>query len=187
MKSKTILRSAMTAGLALSLAGSLYATELWLHMNVKEAKGEHVSLNIPLSTAKGMAGLLGAEAHGGKVRMGDKDMDARELRHLWQAVKDSPDANFVTVDGPEGKVRIAKSGGYLLIRADETKGHNSRVDIKIPAPVIEALISGTGDELNLEAALEALAQHGEGELMTVDDDHDTVRMWVDHSAESNGR
>ncbi|HTQ80562.1 MAG TPA: hypothetical protein VMM92_11235, partial [Thermoanaerobaculia bacterium] len=139
MKIKTSL---IAAGLALSLAGSAFAAELWLHMNVQEAKGEHVSLNLPLSAAKGMAGFFGEENRAGKVHMGDKDMDARELRRLWQAVKDSPDANFVSVDGPNGKVKIAKSGGYLLIRADDTKGHASHVDIKIPAAVIEALISG---------------------------------------------
>jgi hypothetical protein len=178
----------MTTALALSLAGSAGAADLWLHMNVHEAKGGDVVLNLPLSAATGMLGLLGDDArHPGKVRLGDKDMDARQLRRFLQSVKDSPDANFVTVDGPEGKVKIAKSGGYLLIRADDTKPKNARVDIKVPLPVIEVLLSGGGDELDLGAALEALARQGSGELMTVDDEKDTVRMWVDHSAESGRR
>ena len=186
MKIKTTL---ITAGLALALAGSAYASDLWLHLNVHEGDGGHVTLNFPLSTALGMASLVANDDHhpgrAGKVRVGDKDMDARELRRFWQAVKNSPDANFVTVDGPDGKVRIAKSGGYLVIHADDSKSHKSRVDIKVPTSVVEALLSGGGDELNLQAGLEALSRQGEGELMTIDDEHDTVRMWVDHSSESS--
>src|SRR5262249_25415806 len=125
--------------------------------------------------------------HPGKVRVGDKDMDARELRRFWQAVKDSPDAEFVTVNAPDSKVRVAKSGGYLLIRADETKEHGSRVDIKVPTQVIEALLSGGGDELDLKAGLEALARQGVGDLVTIEGDHDSVRMWVDHSPEAGRR
>jgi len=184
MKLKTTL---LTAGLALALAGTAAASDLWLHMNVNEGKGGQVNLNFPLSTAIGMAGRVADDDHHGKVRVGSKDMDARELRRFWQAVKDSPDAEFVTVDGPDGKVRIAKSGGYLLIRANDTKSHGSRVDIKVPTAVIEALLSGGGDDLDLKAGLEALARQGVGDLMTIDDDHDSVRMWVDHSPESTRR
>jgi hypothetical protein len=185
MKIRTTL---LTAGLVLALAGTAAASDLWLHMNVNEAKGGQVNLNFPLSTAMSMAGRVADDAgHPGKVRVGDKDMDAKELRRFWQAVKDSPDADFVTVDGPDGKVRIAKSGGYLLIRANDTKGHGSRVDIKVPTPVIEALLSGGGDELDLKAGLEALARQGVGDLMTIDGDHDSVRMWIDHSPESSRR
>jgi len=186
MKIKTTL---LTAGLALALAGSAYASDLWLHLNVHEENGGHVTLNFPLKTALGMASLVANDdhhhGHPGKVRVGDRDMDARELRRFWQAVKDSPDANFVTVDGPDGKVRIAKSGSYLVIHVDDPKPRKERVDIKVPTAVVEALLSGGGDELNLQAGLEALSRQGEGELMTVDGDHDTVRMWVDHSAESS--
>jgi hypothetical protein len=185
MKLKTTL---LTAGLALTLAGAAAAADLWLHMNVTEEKGSHVSLNFPLSTAIGMAGMVADDSyHPGKVHVGGKDMDARELRRFWQAAKDSPDANFVTVDGPDGKVKIAKSGGYLLIRADETKPHGSRVDIKVPTSVVEALLSGNGDELDLKAGLEALARQGVGDLMTVEGDHDSVRMWIDHSPEAGSR
>jgi hypothetical protein len=156
-------------------------------MNVTEQKGSHVNLNFPLSTAISMAGRVADDEHPGKVRVGDKNMDAKDLRRFWQAVKDSPDADFVTVDGPDGKVRIAKSGGYLLIRAHDTKTPGSRVDIKVPTAVVEALLSGTGDELDLKAGLEALARQGAGDLMTIDGDHDTVRMWIDHSPESAKR
>ena len=46
-----------------------------------------------------------------------------------------------------------------------------------------ALLSGSGDELNVQAALEELARSGEGDLLTVTGDDETVRIWVDRSAE----
>jgi len=50
--------------------------------------------------------------------------------------------------------------------------------------VIEALLSRNDDQLDVGAAIQALVRQGEGELVTVNDDHDTVRIWVDAAAES---
>ena len=46
-----------------------------------------------------------------------------------------------------------------------------------------ALLSGSGDQLNVDAALDELARFGEGELLTVTSDEETVRIWVDHASE----
>jgi hypothetical protein len=51
--------------------------------------------------------------------------------------------------------------------------------------VVSALLSGNGDEINLEAAFEALARHGQGELLTVRSDDETVRIWIDQQSEGN--
>ena len=58
------------------------------------------------------------------------------------------------------------------------------VNVQIPSSVVDALLSGEGEELNFRAAIEALAAEGEGELVTVNDDDDRVRVWVDHIAEA---
>ena len=47
-----------------------------------------------------------------------------------------------------------------------------------------ALLSGSGDQLNVDAALDELARFGEGELLTVTGDDQTVRIWVDHASEA---
>ena len=59
--------------------------------------------------------------------MGDDDMSVPELRKLWAAVKDSPDANFVTVDEKDSRVRVARRNGYLVVRADEGGAKRSQV------------------------------------------------------------
>jgi len=93
-------------------------------------------------------------------------------------------------------VRVAKSAGYLYIhvtdksegkkRPRRTKdgakagaGHGSKVDIKVPMKVVDALFSAGKDELDIVAALRALSGHGDTELVTVKDSENTVRIWVD--------
>ncbi len=58
------------------------------------------------------------------------------------------------------------------------------VDVKVPQAVVEALLSGEGDEIDLAAAIRALAARGEGELVTVDNKDAKVRVWVDQLAEA---
>ncbi len=48
--------------------------------------------------------------------------------------------------------------------------------------MVDALLQGSGDRFDLAAAIAALARNGEGELVTVNGDHETVRMWVDGDA-----
>jgi hypothetical protein len=101
-------------------------------------------------------------------------------------VQRKPDATFVTVDDRDSKVRIAKRGDTLHVFAvDKGKGRgNEEVEIKIPVPVINALLSGDGEQLNIGAAIQALARQGAGELVTVTGDDETVRIWVDDISEA---
>ena len=124
-----------------------------------------------------------------------RDLSVQDLRRIWREVQRQPDAAYVTIDEPHGKVRVARSGGYLLIRAaDEDRPDGSgrphaepgrHVEVRIPVPVVDALLQGGGDRFDLAAAIAALARTGEGELVTVNGGHETVRMWVD--ADSEGR
>lgn len=189
MKTKAIW---ITAALALTLAGAASAaSDLWLHVKVDEGRegGSKVRVNVPISVVrKALAAVPDKEMRNGKIVLKDEEITVAELREMWAAVQDSPDATFVTVDGPEENVRVAKDGRYLVVRTDERgnrrDGWGSQVDVRVPVTVVEALLSSGGEELDLVAAIEALARHGEGELVTVTDDQDTVRVWVDRSAES---
>lgn len=178
-----ILSTILLAASLATARGAEADSDLWLHVKVHEKEGgARVSINLPVSAVHKMASALPADAH--HVRIKDDDMSAGDLRKIWDAVKNSPDAEFVTIDDKDEHVRVAKRGNYLVIRADEHGDKRSRVDVRVPTRVIEALLSGPGDQLDLGAALQALARHGEGELVTVDDGGDTVRVWVDRVAES---
>ena len=118
-----------------------------------------------------------------------------DLRAILDAVRTAKDGEYVTVQSKESNVRVAKSGGYLLVHVTDKSGekkaakdgkegakaagHESRVEVKLPLKVVDALLSAGKDELDVLAALKALSANGDTELVTVKDDENTVRVWVD--------
>ena len=189
MNGTKILGSALLATLAITLtAGQAAAADLWIHVKVdgNKTKEERVSINMPLSMVRNLSGMVSdGDLHQGRVRLHDHDFNVSELRRAWQEIEHGPDANFITVKDPDSDVKIAKRGDYLELRAVDRNGKREEVEARVPLPVVSALLSGDGDEINLDAALEELSRHGQGELLTVHSDDETVRIWIDH--ESEGR
>jgi hypothetical protein len=169
-------------------------TDLWLHIRVHDAgEGSKVSINLPLAVVEAAAPLIPSDASGGgaRLRVEDQDLSVADLRRIWRQVQSQPDATFITVDDANGKLRVAWSGGFLLIRAADgasgggkAKPHGDRVEMRIPATVIDALLSGNGDSLDMGAAIRALARSGSGDLVTVNGDNETVHLWVDGNADA---
>ena len=170
------------------------AAERWVHVKVAESgkDGERVRINIPLSLAEKVLPTINVDKlHNGKIKVEDHDLKGVDLRALLEAVREAPDNEYVTVESPHENVRVAKSGGFMLIKVREAEHKAekagkpaetkpaSTVEIKVPFPVVNALLSGEKDELNLVAAVQALNQSGDIELVTVSDGHSNVRIWVD--------
>ena len=182
-----LLAAGVTASAA--FAGSRSTDDLWLHVKVHDANEDsRVTINLPLSVIEKAGPMIPREARtSGRIRFGDdEDFTIAELREMWQEVQRKPDATFITVDERDSKVRVAKRGNTLHVFAVD-KGIGKRdeeVEIKIPVPVIDALLSGSGEELNIGAAIQALARQGAGELVTVTGDDETVRIWVDDISEA---
>lgn len=178
-------RLAAAALIALfAAAGAAAADELWLHVAVDEGpEGARVRVNLPLTMAETAIGMIPEEElRDGKIRFEDTDLTVADLRRLWRDLEDSPDATFVEVEEANQKVLVSKSRGYLLVKAMEGE-QDQHVDVRIPATVVDALLSGEGEELDVAAAVRALASHGSGELVTVTDKETQVRVWVDGLAE----
>jgi hypothetical protein len=175
----------LAAGVATATAGAARAADLWLHVDVHGDKGgDEAKINLPVSMIHNLAGMIPEETRShGRIHVKDRDYDVAELRRAWREVQQGPDATYLTVNDPQSKVRIAKRGGYLELRATDRGGKAENVEAKIPLSVMAALLSGSGDQLNVDAALDELARFGEGELLTVTSDQETVRIWVDHASE----
>jgi hypothetical protein len=158
------------------------AAERWLHVaiNNQNPKGERVRVNLPLSLAES---LLGAVKHGrleaGKIRISEFKVDNIDLRRAFEAIKSAMDGEFVTVDSTDANVRVAKEKGFIIVKARDSRNKTGTVDVRVPIEVVDALFSGGPDELNLIAALRALAGKGDIELVSVKDAESTVRVWVD--------
>ena len=167
------------------------SSDRWLHVRVisTESKGETVRVNVPLEMAEKVLPAINKDRlHNGKVRFDDHEMNGVDVKALLDAVRTSKDGEYVTVQGNDSDVRVAKQGGYMFVHVTEKHSYTdkngkpsekSRVEVKIPMKVVDALFSAGKDELDIVAALRALAAHGDTELVSVKSDDNTVRVWLD--------
>ena len=185
-----------------TLAQSTSSSDQWIHVRVesKDEGGETVRVNVPVEMAiKVLPAIQNQHLHDGKVRICDHQVKDVDLHAMLDAVRSSKDGEYVTVRSGEEDVRVAKSAGYLYVHvveknhpeqadqdSDGKKMHGksaspreSKVEVKVPMKVVDALLSSGKDELDLVAALHALSASGETELVRVKDDDNTVRVWID--------
>ncbi len=173
------------------------SNDRWLHVRVvsSDNKGETVRVNIPLELAEKVLPAINKDRlHNGKVTINHADMDGVDCRALLAALKDTKDGEFVTVQAHDADVQVAKQNGYMLVHVTEKRWHHakdskdekagqmtekSKVEVKVPMKVVEALFSAGKDELDVLAALRALSAHGDTELVSVKDEDNTVRVWLD--------
>jgi len=166
----------------------------WIHVRVTESgpDGERVRINIPLSLAEAVLPTIKADKFcKGKVKLEGHEFDQVDLRAMLEAVRKAPDNQYVTVESKHENVEVAKAGEFLRIKVHEDREGagkparaqkaGSTVDIKIPFKVANALLSGSSDELDVLAAIRALDECPNLELVTVNDENDSVHIWVDSS------
>ncbi len=207
MKQGRIWLIAVVLTLALATAGSVVTpitraqsaaqpAERWLHVSVNstDADGETVRVNVPLALVEKVLPAINKNMlQSGKIRVNELRVNEVDLRAVFEAVRDTKDGEFVTVQSRKNNVRVAKEAGYLVVRVREMKEarktdkpdekpaalFEERVDVRVPMSVVDALLSGAKDELDLVAAVRALSAHGDTILVTVEDRKNTVKIWVD--------
>ena len=188
--------SLVSATIILSGAAAAYAQsgstkDRWLHVRVinSDNKGETVRVNIPLELAENVLPTINKDhLHNGKVTIDQAHLNDVDLHALLNAIRTAKDGEYVTVQGTDQDVRVAKEGGRLLVHVKENKAsrsNKSNVDIQIPMHVIDALFSAGKDELDIVAGLHALALQGDTELVSVKSEDSTVRVWMDSKNSSN--
>lgn len=183
-------RRTMRTWIAVSLFAVLFslsssaASDKWLHVRVEDngPRGERVNVNLPLDLIERMLPLISVDdLRGGKLEL-DDELGGIDLRELAVALRDAPDADFVTVQSDDQNVRVSKEGDYLLIRVEE-RGRNSseKVRVRLPLAVVDALVGGNPHELDLVAALHALSEYADETLVDIESDDGSVRVWIDSS------
>jgi hypothetical protein len=166
-------------------AGGLVAAsdQRWIHVRVDDndgAKG-HVDIQVPIEMVSTLLPALSASGGHGGIHVDGKSVDLGELRGYWSALKAAKDGDYLTVRDADSNVRVSKRGGYFDLAVDD-KGGKSRVRMKIPLPLLDAVLAGEGDTLDVSSLGTALAQAPMGELLTVDDEDSHVRIWIDREA-----
>ncbi|MEW6366338.1 MAG: hypothetical protein AB1714_17060 [Acidobacteriota bacterium] len=156
--------------------------EKWLHVKVEErsGKGEVVKVNVPLSLAEKLLPLIQSEdLKGGKVRIQGCHHGEIDLPGILAAVRDAQDGEYVTVEGGDEDVRVAKQNGLLLITVRGKRGDHEKVDVRLPMTIAESLTSTEKGEIDLLSMIRALQSHGDMQLVSVESDHETVGVWID--------
>lgn len=175
---------ALLGALALIVSAGAFAAakDHYLHIKVDDpAKGESVNVNLPLSMAEKILPTVNkGNMHQGRVTISDEDMNGADLRTILDAIRTAPDNEFVTVKQHGQDVRVAKLNGNLVVHVREAGEGGHKVDITVPMKVVDALFStAKKDELDIAAALHALAEAGDTLLVSVQDATQHVRIWVD--------
>jgi len=185
------------------LAGSTFKAQAqsssnrWLHVRVDNPgdKGELVRVNVPIALAEILVSSVDHDQlHHGHVNIGHHaDLNGVDLRAMLDAVRTAPDGEFVSVKNRDQDVHVSKQNGYLLVRVNDSnhKGHKDgnkessgdtqEVQVRVPLSVVEALVASSkgSDDLDVAAALRALAAHGDTDLVNIKDGRQTVHVWLD--------
>lgn len=191
----------------LAVAQSSTNPDQWIHVRVesREDKTETVRVNVPVDMAvKVLPAIKNKNLCDGKVHIDSGHIDDVDLHTMLDAVRTAKDGEYVTVESKDANVRVAKRFGYLYIHVTEKKPSEktakaagdkdsaknaalkeSKVEVKIPMKVVDALLSAGKDQLDVVAALRALSANGDMELVSVKDDDSTVRVWIDSKNVAN--
>ncbi len=184
------LRTLLLPALLLTLSLPAKAAGPYFHLEIRSAPEgrshggdgpDRVSIDVPVSFVQALAALVPDGIRStGKIRIDEREVSPAQLRRIWREVRKLPEAKIATFEDREGRLEVSKQRGHLTFRAtDPNDATGGQAVVRIPAPVVDALLSGAPGELDFSAAIDALAKTGRGELVAVSEDRDTVRIWVD--------
>ena len=192
MSKRSFWSALLVAGL-LGFAASVVAAQdagrqPWLHVQVtgQDDGAENVAVNVPLSAAEPLFALVPHRIlSDGQLSLAGREVPVNvgALRDLWRALTEVGDTEFVTVDGEDETVRIARVGDQITVQVEnrDDDGGSETVDVQLPIVVVDALLSGNGDTLDVRAAVERLGEL-RGDIVRVTEDERHVRIWIDEIA-----
>lgn len=169
---------------ALFLAAPTLAADRWFHVRVDEAHGAEVAVNLPLNLIEMAFDMIPKDMSDDlEVELNDHGFSVEQLRDLWNEIRLGGDATYVTVRDGDDSVEVRKEGNFLVARTAEGSSSDTTVDVRFPMEVVDALFSGSSDRLDFAAAIRALADYSDGDMVTVRDGDTQVRVWVDDTNE----
>ena len=174
----TLVASAATIG----RPATQQEPEPWVHVDVTSDSGTNMNLDLPLAAVTAMLALAPETiVQNGEFQFGSSyQVPVAAIREMWRELRDVGDVEFVTIQYEGQDVRIARAGEIILVNVSDSDGDDESVRVEIPVPVVDALLSGDGDTLNIGAAIEELSML-RGELVRVIESDNNIRIWIDES------
>ncbi len=173
------------AALVLSAATVVAAADTpagWLHVQVRQGGDDaaKVDVNLPLSVLDvAISSVKTSHINAGRIQVGKTDMKLSDLRKAWAELRKAGDTPFVTVDEKDHTVRVEKKGDRVLVQVADKGQGTEKVRVDLPTGVVDALLAGEGEQLNLAGAIGELRRQQVGEFIRVEDGDHHVRVWID--------
>jgi hypothetical protein len=164
-------------------------TMAWVHVRVEEPQQRsrvHVNLPLPAVEAalKAAPDVIASE---GRVHFGGHGahhLEIDDLRQMWAELKNAGDTDIVSVEEDDERVNVSRKGDLVQVRVQNADGRE-KVHVDVPVSLVDALFSGSKEELNVRAAVGELRKL-RGDVVRVEDHGSTVRIWVDERPEADG-
>jgi hypothetical protein len=159
----------------------------WLHVRVEEpSRKSKVSVNLPLTVVE--AAIKAAPENivrDGRFQIscGRHGLSVAEMRKVWAELKNAGDIDLVTVEEEDETVKVARKGDLVQVRVAKKDGEEVRVDV--PVGLVDAALSGEGDEIEVGALVRELSKR-RGDIVQVNEKDSKVRVWIDESNTGNG-
>ena len=157
----------------------------WVHVRVVDANDdeESMAINLPLAVVELMMRMVPAQImEHGRAELNDlQGLRLSDIRALWRQLAAAGDAELVTMQHEDQTIHVARRGDQIQVRMTDDDGDQA-MSVDVPARVVDALLSGDGEELNMDAAITELRTI-RGDLVNLrgNDEHE-VRVWIDESA-----
>ena len=156
----------------------------WIHVHIAgtgDAEGD-VAVNLPLSAVQALVAMVPDDVvtADGQLTLTERGgLTVSEVRQIWQEVRDAGDAEFLTFQEGDQTVRVARAGDRIQVRIEDDDETGL---IDLPLAVVDALLSGDGETLNIAAAFDELSTI-RGDIVRVTDGDRQIRVWVDERSE----
>lgn len=191
MRQRAFVALVLVAVLLTGGAAIAYAQEStpWLHIRVTEdgADGARVNVNLPVSLVQVFADLAqeeiereisGRSSHV-RIHMDEHALQIADIRRAWNELRDAGDADFVEIEDGDEYVKISRADDRVVIELDDRDDDDGRGRVEVPVSVIDALLDGDGETLNVRAALDEMIAVSSGEIAFIEEGGTTVRIWIE--------
>lgn len=186
--SRAMLVAVAVLSLGVGATGAQDDAQPWIHVEITGdgADTQNMNLNLPLSAAEALLALVpDTVMTDGQLKLAEQGVpvSVSAIRGVWQALVNVGDTEFVTIEQDDETVRIARAGDNIEIRVEQRDGDGDEtVDVQIPVAVVDALLSGDSDKLNIRAAIQQLSVL-RGDIVRVTENDRQIRVWIDEVAQ----
>ena len=152
----------------------------WINININEPSEEtNVQVHLPLSLINAAVKSVNTEdMHLGKVKLPVEKSEV-DFVQVLQEIKKAPDADYVKIDDKNAYVVVTKKKGIIYINVTEKQDKKAKVEVRVPASILDALKVDENNELDIANIFSELANFDGGDSVTVVSDDTNIRIWIE--------